>query len=463
MIASTAQHGAEHQADHARSGVLRWIAARLSAARGSSEGFSLIEVVVAMAVLAITAMAVLTVLLNGVGVSKSARQRVAASNLASREIEIVRNQFNTSSSDALAVAAAGTQTNANPIAGPGPSVVDGVPYTVTREVQWLPVGNGASACDGGSLISYPSLRVQVRVTWPDMRTALPVRSDTLLTPSKDTLGGSVLSFVAVKVKNASGLASAGVPVSATGPGGSFSQTTDASGCAVFQVGAAGSYTVTLNTAGWVDQTGAQLSTKNSVVSAGQLARQEMTYDRAATITMNLRTTSGFSLPSPLPAVNYVKPNVPVASSRVIVASATTSTTVTGLWPDPGGYSAFSGSCKDSDPAGAPTGGTRGAPVVIAPGGSGSVDARMAPLDIRVTRLAGGNVGGARVIATSTALPCGADRVLDLGTTASNGKLQTSVPHGTWTLTISGVAGLTFPPELVTPSNTAVTSVDIEGL
>ena len=90
MIASRAQHGARHRADH-RGGVMRADRARACAARDGDEGFSLIEVVVAMVVLAITAMAVLTVLLNGVSVSKAARQRVAASNLASREIEIVRN------------------------------------------------------------------------------------------------------------------------------------------------------------------------------------------------------------------------------------------------------------------------------------------------------------------------------------------------------------------------------------
>ena len=136
---------------------MRWIAARLTAVRDGSDGFSLIEVVVAMAVLAITALAVLTVLVNGMGVSKSARQRVAASNLASREIEIVRNQFNTSSSDALA----GGQRRHPDQRQPdrrrrSRASSTACPYTVVREVQWLPVGNGASACDGGSLVNYPS-------------------------------------------------------------------------------------------------------------------------------------------------------------------------------------------------------------------------------------------------------------------------------------------------------------------
>ena len=38
-------------------------------------------------------------LLNGLKVSKQARERVAAANLAAREIEIVRNRFATSGSE----------------------------------------------------------------------------------------------------------------------------------------------------------------------------------------------------------------------------------------------------------------------------------------------------------------------------------------------------------------------------
>ncbi len=102
--------------------------------------------------------------------------------------------------------------------------------------------------------------------------------------------------------------------------------------------------------------------------------------------------------------------------------------------------------------------------MIAPGGTGSVDARLAPLDVTVKRLIGGSpLAGARVTATSNALPCGADRVLDLGTTNASGQIKTSLPHGTWTLTVTGTFGLTIPAENVTPSNTGVTVVDLEGL
>ena len=60
-------------------------------------------------------------------------------------------------------------TNGNPLGAPGASWVDGTPYTVQRDVQWLPTGTGVSACDGGALVNSPSLQVFVTVTWPNMR------------------------------------------------------------------------------------------------------------------------------------------------------------------------------------------------------------------------------------------------------------------------------------------------------
>lgn len=428
-----------------RRGLIQAAHDRLNVARSSGDaGVSLIEVVVAMVVLAITSMAVLSVLLNATGVSKAARQRVAASNLASREAEIARNIFNTSSTDALALANAGTAVNPSPLSGSGDSVVDGIPYRIERNVQWLPIGNGASACDGGSLVQYPSLRVQISVTWPNMGQALPVRADTLLTPPKDTLGGSTLSFLAVRVRAADGTGKDGVVVGATGPGGSFTQTTDSSGCAVLQVGTPGTYTVRLNTPGYVDKDGNTVSTKTSVVSSGSLARQEMTYDEAGVMLITLAAPAGFALPTPLPAVNYIKPNVtPASAARVTVPSATTSTSVTGLWPSPDAYTVYAGSCADADPAGTPTSGSRGPGTTIAPGGSGTATATLAPVEVTVRTLALGAISGATVKATSRTSCTGTDSVLTLGTTNASGVVNGSLPYGSWTITATRT-GFSFP-------------------
>jgi prepilin-type N-terminal cleavage/methylation domain-containing protein len=423
-------------------GTPRWLAERRAARAASptdDSGFTLVEIVVAMTVLMVLASAVGITLINGLGVSKDSRQRVAAANLAARELEIVRNQFSSSADAALAVANMGNVSNANPIAAAGPSVLDGTAYTVQRDVQWLPIGNGASACDGGSLVEHPSLRVKVSVTWPHMRTTRPVVSETLLTPPKGVLDDDTLTFIAVKVTNAAGTGSTGVPLTVSGPGGTFSHTTDGSGCAVFQVGAAGTstnpYTAVADVAGWVGNAGQQHAVYSPIiVSGGTLARVSMTYDHMASLDVSFGTDAGYGLPSPTPSINYTQPNVPAIGSRRTVPATGTTTTVTGLWPTKNGYSPWGGSCTDSDPAGSPTFGQRVAPVVAAPGGSASVVVFLAPVDILVTDASGQPKAGSTVTATS--LSCSgspADQVLTLGTTDATGHVKSSVPYGRWQL------------------------------
>jgi type II secretory pathway pseudopilin PulG len=419
-------------------------------------GFSLVEIVVALTVLMVLATAVSITLLDGLQISKLGRQRVAASNLAAREAEIVRNKFSSSDADALSVASAGAVNNANPLSGSGPSIVDGTAYTVHRDVQWMPTGNGVSACDGGGLVNHPSLRLTVTVTWPGMGSAKPVRVETLLTPPKGTLGSTSIAFVAAKVQNAAGLAASGVTIQATGPGGSFTHTTDDSGCAVFQVGAAGTYVVVMEMSGWVDQAGVERSTKTAVVSAGQLARLSLTYDRAARMDISLTAETGYPIPAPLPAVNYLRPNVPTSSARQVYASSSTTTRVSGLWPQKDGYAAWAGGCTDSDPAGVPTSGSRGAPVVIEPGDTGAVDARLAPVDLTVATSSGAAVAAATVTATSLDCPTGtADRHLTLGTTDGTGHLKVSLPYGRWQLETTYLSNVVTTP--LTPTATGITT------
>ncbi len=421
-------------------------------------GFTLIEVMLACTVLMVLAGAVGLTLTDSLRVSKSARQRVAASNLAAREVEITRNQFFSSDADVALIANSGTVTDPHPLTGTGPSVVDGTSFSVRRQVEWLPTGNGTSACDGGSLVNHPSLRVNVQVTWPRMATVKPVRATSLLTPPKGTLDNLSTAFLAMKVQNAAGLPTVGVPMSASGPGGSFSGVTDSSGCAVFQVGTAGSYNVVLNQPGWVDQTGVQNSAKPVVVSAGSLARSSMTYDQAASMDITLTAQAGYPIAGPLPAVNYTKPNVPVASSRQTFASSSTTTRVTGLWPTTNGYAAWAGGCPDSDPAGPPTGGNRGAPVVMAPGALGSVTASLAPVSLTVATSTGTPVAGVVVTATSTSCTT-YDKTLVLGTSNASGKVLVSIPYGQWQL--SGTYLSKTFTEPITPTFAGVTTQTFE--
>src|SRR4051794_26306768 len=180
------------------------------------EGTTMIEVLVAALLMAMAAVAIGTVLLSAIKTSQNDRQRVAASNLAQREIENARNLFGTSDTAALALGASGTVTNPTPYPSGTvgtDSVVDGSSYTVTRTAKWLPTGTGSNACDGGSAVTYPSLQVDVSVTPNGARYTQPITETTLLTPQKTLLATTNESYIAVKVLNAAGTAASGINVS----------------------------------------------------------------------------------------------------------------------------------------------------------------------------------------------------------------------------------------------------------
>ena len=206
-----------------------------------------------------------------------------------------------------------------------------------------------------------------------------------MTPLKGQTDDLATAFIAMKVQNADGTPADAVTATAFGPGGTFVHTTDASGCAVFQVGTPGTYNVTLNMTGWVDQTGTQLSVKTPiVVAAGTMATKTMTYDSAARMNVILATDAGYALPSTLPAINYIKLDALASAVRQTVTTASTTTLVSSLWPKTDGYAAWPGGCPDSDPATAPTiGGSRGAPVIIPAGGVSNVTAHLAAIDLTV--------------------------------------------------------------------------------
>ena len=208
----------------------------------------------------------------------------------------------------------------------------------------------------------------------------------------------------------------------------------------------------------MDQTGVQSSTKSVVVSAGSLARSAMTYDQAASMDITLTAQAGYPIASPLPAVNYVRPNVPVASSRQTFTSSSATTRVTGLWPTTNGYAAWAGGCPDSDPAGSPTGGNRGTPVVMAPGALGSVQATLAPVALTVATSTGTPVGGVVVTATSTSCTT-YDKTLVLGTSAADGKVLVSIPYGQWQLSATYLSKSWTEP--LTPTFAGVTTQTFE--
>lgn len=393
------------------------------------DGVTLVEIMVAFSLLLVLSAAVGAGLLAVQKSAMTSKERSAAANLATREIEVVRNWFHSSDTAPLDVMNTGDTVNGAPLPGQtGALVVDNVPYTVKRQVTWLVTGNGVSACDGGSIVTYPSIGVHVEVTWPNMGGVPPVVSDTVLTPPKSVLNSSN-GYLAIKVVNRDGNANAGRTVTATGPAGTFSDTTGPDGCATFVLNRAGTYTVSLTegSSGYVAYNG---STSQSVaVSIGSLVVRSFTYDLGVSIRATLTAPAGFSLPATLPVIALGNAGILPSGVSTFPTDASGTVVAGPLWPFSSGYSVWAGSCTDSDPG---LTGTRPAALTPAKGTTASTTAALQAVAITTTYLgAPVDVPVTATYSGSGSCPAG-DGTLTLGT-SSAGVLNSSLPYGTWTL------------------------------
>lgn len=406
--------------------------------RHDDDGVSLIEVMVALGLLVVLAAGIASSLLVVQKSAQTSKQRSAAANLATREVEVVRNWFHSSDTAPLAVMSTGDTTNGSPLPGQtGALVVDNVPYTVTRTLSWLVAGAGQSACDGGAVVSYPSVGVHVEVTWPNMGEIPPVVSDTILTPPKNVLNAGN-GYLAVKVTNRRGNANVNRIVQASGPAGVFTEKTGADGCAVFVLSSPGTYTISMmeGSSGYVSFNGT--TTQTAAVTAGNLVTRSFTYDLGVKYNVTLTPPGGYNLPQTLPAVTFGNSGILPAGVASYPSAAGGTTFVGPLWPFVSGYSIWASSCPDADPALDPGG--RPAAYTPSKGSTTNAPARLQGLSILTSRL--GSPVGATVTATYAGPgTCTAgDNVLVLGSSdSSNGQLYTSLPYGAWTLTtqISG--------------------------
>jgi type II secretory pathway pseudopilin PulG len=426
------------------------------AVRRDDAGVTLMEILVAMSLLMVLSLSVAAGLLAVQKSAMTSKERAAAANLATREVEIVRNWFHSSDTAPLAVMAAGDTTNGAPLPGQtGQLVVDGTKYDVVRQVQWLITGTGKSACDGGSIVTYPSVGVHVEVTWPNMGSVPPVVSDTVLTPPKSVLNASS-AYIAVKVIDRDGLPNDDRTITATGPGGTYTDVTGSDGCATFVLSTPGTYTLAVTEAstGYVTFNGA--TTQTATVTAGTLTVRSFTYDLGVSFRARLRTPGGFNLPQTLPAVSFGNSGIQPSGVASYPSTAGGTTQVGPLWPFASGYSLWAGSCTDSDPA---LLGGRPPALVTTRGSTTNADVNLQAVAITTTRL--GFPVSTQVTATyagSGTCPAG-DNVLLLGT-SSGGVLNVALPYGNWTLTAT-IGGQTVT-DVVTLSPTAGDSSLLNG-
>ncbi len=423
---------------------------RLRRRLAADSGFSLIEAVVALSILALVSTSFTYGMNLALRVTRDDRLRQQATHLAERELEIVRNKFQHSDeSGQLGVLQAGRVINDAPLPGGTqgqPLQIDGREFIVERTNSIQLKGNGESPCDGGGSVDYLTIAVNVAVSWSDSGKTHTVESNTLLTPVKGVEGD--VGYIAAKLTDSTGGGTENVAVLASGPSTSVTQYTAADGCAVFMFSSAGDYTLELNSAGYVNQEGFQNTEKTATLEKGKLKVIPFSYERAATLSVGYATAPGHSLPTTLPGLTLFSSGLP-APGEMHVPGGSDPVTVDGLWPYPSGYAVWAGTCDQNDPALNTLGHPRPVAVQADAGDTVAMTVDLAPVSVR-TVAAGVGIDGVTLVATPVS-PAGCDAAeltLTLGATSGGGYLNTSLPAGSW---------------LVEPQAAGVACVPVDGI
>jgi type II secretory pathway pseudopilin PulG len=334
---------------------------------------TLIEVIVALGLFAVMSTAVLSVLTTAIHATTDDKSRIEAVNLASRELEIVRDTFSsvTRGPDKIVE---NTVVNENPLPGGvkgDPLVVDGVPYTVERTARWEQAGSAdasLSPCDQGSSSELTVLHVKVEVSWPALGDRPPVTMDTIMTPAKGTYS-TLDGFIGLKVIDGAGRPKSGVNVTATSGATAKLGVTATDGCVLFAHLPAGDWTLKAANPGYVNRAGDPTASTVAHLQAGQLWRGAIEYDEAASIVADIQAPSGFDVPADVRALPMTLGNSALQPIGAAVVPGTGGTRVLDdLWPYPSGYGVWLDGCEDGNPAlgsGAPTVATTGGATVSA--------------------------------------------------------------------------------------------------
>lgn len=420
--------------------------------RAPDAGFTLIEVVVAVALFAVLISGTAAMVTGGLDLARNNRNRTIAANLASQEIDSLRS----ADFDDLVAAAGQTSEQVE---------VEGVPYDVTRDITWVDQDSTQGACDlsATSGLDPRLLRIVVRVSWNAMGSIPPVETETVLSPpvgSFDPTKGNI----AVRVLDRDAGPGHGHPVTVTGPDDPPVQVTiddnGEVGCAFFASLTPGSYTVALGTNGYVDRQGEATPAQSVSVNVGTVSSVQFDYDRAATVDVTLSAPGAGSVPTDVPLTLGNSAFLPLGAKPL--PGSGVNRTIGDLFPFADGFQVWAGDCADADPEGEDLvgggaywpGALRPPVVAVEPGQSAAATVELPTVDVTVTS------GGSPVsTVTVRALHapdtgCEAGATFVLGTTDATGRVLGAVPYGNYTLDVEGFS--------ITPAEDATLTVDPNG-
>lgn len=225
--------------------------AREPARPDDEAGFALIEILVSALIVVIVGGAVLTLLQTSARSAGDQRSHATAFALAQEDQSRLRTSRLATLNDL-------EQTRA--------VEVDGKSYTVESTGVFVNSNSGTASCTEG-YESADYAKVTSVVTWPGIGSRKPVRIESIVAPSSGSLDPSH-GTLTINATNAAGVPLSGVSISGTGPG-TFSGSTDESGCASFTDLPEGNYTMTTSANGMVDENGDAVGTRTvGVIASG---------------------------------------------------------------------------------------------------------------------------------------------------------------------------------------------------
>ena len=436
------------------------------AGREHDDGFSIVEVLVAMTVFAMIAAAVATGIVGSLFLAHTSRSREVAIGLAQDAIDRARTATNLFSV---------VDSTTNPTVG-------GLQYTVKQVARWVPASGTANACGGGSGGPLAYKRISMTVSWSSSSTQ-SISMNSMVAPTTSVTAAN-LGTIIVSVSRVDGSGNAGVNVSiapnAANPSGAGAITaaiapTDTSGCTYALNVKAGRYDVSLSKPGNIDDgtssgsLGAQTATPSTTVTvqANQTSAANFNYDAALTVAPqwadpNASATTTFTSPTTAPVSLRRK----TADYGPYAAGTTTQ-----VFPYTDGYKVVPGTpatCASVDPENWTTAnGTAVAPRNVSQPQAGT-NAMKAPVQIVTVKLAGKSDNALSATTTSPNANsgdpgCATPVTYSFTGLPAGGTAVIALPYGTYTLRsgtlvsiLSGVVSINFGTG--TPGVTTATGV-----
>lgn len=300
------------------------------------EGSALIEVLVSALVIAIVGGGVMTLLQSTARSSGDQRRHSAAFAIAQEDQARLRTM---------------RISSLNKLQQTRTVNLDGDQFTVLSTGVFVNNTTGTASCTSGAS-SADYVRITSTVSWPEMGNRPPAVIQSVVAPSNGSVdpGHGTLT---INATNAAGTPLSGVSISGTGPG-TFSGSTDTSGCANFADLPSGNYTMTTSAGGMVNENGETTTAKTVGVIASGTQTISLRYDLAGSVPVEFKYRVGSSNEFAMTKADSVfayHPELPAAGKVFGTPGGTRQTSISGtsLFPFTTPYTVYSGSCASNNP------------------------------------------------------------------------------------------------------------------